>query len=109
MKKHNDKFICLVFLFMIFAVLAYYPVKYVLISKGIISLDYNNFKEAEIKEGNSLITRLDNQITRVKTSLENRVTNYFPLYSNINYTYSKINYKLNSLMYDDFVFLGICF
>ena len=107
MKKHNDKFICIVFLFMIFAVLAYYPVKYVLISKGIISLDYNNFKEAEIKEGNSLITRLDNQITRVKTSLENRVTNYFPLYSNINYTYSKINYKLNSLMYNDFVFLGM--
>lgn len=107
MKKHNNKFICIVFLFMIFAVLAYYPVKYVLISKGIISLDYNNFKEAEIKEGNSLITRLDNQITRVKTSLENRVTNYFPLYSNINYTYSKINYKLNSLMYNDFVFLGM--
>ena len=50
MKKHNDKFICIVFLFMIFAVLAYYPVKYVLISKGIISLDYNNFKEADIQD-----------------------------------------------------------
>lgn len=107
MKKHNDKFICILFLSIIFLVLAYYPVKYVLITKGIVSLDYNNFKEAEIKEGNSLITKVDNQIIKIKTSLENRVTNYFPLYSNINYTYAKINYKLNQLMYQDFVFLGM--
>ena len=103
--KHNDKFIIYIFLGIIFFVLACYPVKYVLISKGIINLDYNNFKEAEKKEGTSLFVKIDNKISTIKTSLTNRVTNYFPFYSKINYSYANFNYKLNSIFYDDLTYI----
>lgn len=107
--KQNDKFICITFLVMIFAVLAFYPIIYVLISKQIITLDYNNFKEAPLKEGNSVVTKIENKISSLKTSIENRVTNYFPFYSNINYLHSDINYVLNKSVYrkHNFTFLGM--
>lgn len=104
MKK--NKFLIYSFLFIIFGVLCYLPIKFILIKLNIASLNYDNFKVAEVKEGNSIFTRVDNKISSIKTNIENRVTNYFPFYSNINYGFSKINYNLNKLFYNDYVFLG---
>lgn len=99
--KKNNKFICACFLLIIFSVLVCYPITYFLIKKNVISLDYSNFKEAPLKEGNNIITKLDNKIISLKTSIENRITNYFPFYSNINYFYSDLNYFVNQKFYDN--------
>lgn len=102
--RKNNKFICVGFLLMIFSVLLCYPITYLLIRKNIISLDYSNFKEAPLKEGTSIITKLDNKIISLKTSIENRVTNYFPFYSSINYLYSDVNSFINQKIYDNYSF-----
>src|SRR5574344_58073 len=99
--KKNDKFILIVFLIIIFGVLVWYPIKYVLISTGISSLDYNNFKEYVSKPSTSLKNKLDNIVLKTKTSIENRVTNYFPFYDNINYEYSNLR-LLNKFLYNNY-------
>jgi len=104
MHKKNDKFIVIVFCMILFGVLCFYPVQYVLISKGIVTVSYDNFKSAKTKTG--FLSSITNKIERLKTSVENRATNYFPLYSEINYLVSDVNYKLNSsLLYRNMDFI----
>ena len=93
MKKQNN--LTIAFLIIIFSLLCYLPVKFVLLHFGVITLDYSNFKTAPIKEGTDIITKFENKFNNIKTNIENRVTNYFPFYSQINYVYANINKTIN--------------
>lgn len=104
MNKKNDKFIVVIFCVILFGVLCFYPVQYVLISKGIVTVSYDNFKSAKQKSG--FLSSITNKVEQVKTSVDNRVTNYFPLYSQINYLFSDVNYEVNkALLYRDMEFV----
>lgn len=104
MKKKNDKFIVVIFCIILFGVLCFYPVQYILISKGIVTVSYDNFKVA--KQSNGFLSGITNKIERLKTGIDNRATNYFPFYSQINYLFSDVNYNVNKmLLYRDMEFI----
>lgn len=105
MKKRNDQFIVVVFCIILFGVLCFYPVQYFLVSKGIVTISYDNFKIANRRDG--LFSGVTNRIEGIKTSIDNKVTNYFPFYSQINYLFSDVNYEANQLLYDEFVPMGV--
>lgn len=104
----KNKFITTTFLVIIFGVLLFLPINFVLIKLDKITLSYDNFKSFTPKAGNGLLTKFDNKFSSLRVSLENRVTNYFPFYSSINYNFSNINYNLNKPIYkhDDFTFIS---
>lgn len=93
MKK--NKFLTITFLIIIFSLFIYLPIKFILLEINVITLDYSNFKTAPIKEGTDVITKFENKFNNIKTNIENRVTNYFPFYSLINYNYAKLNKLIN--------------
>lgn len=103
MKK--DKFLTIAFLLIIFSIFIYLPIKFILLELNICTLDYSNFKSSPIKEGNDIITKIENKIIVIKTSIENRVTNYFPFYNKINYYYAKLNSLFNRK--NDFNFIDM--
>ena len=82
MKK--DKRFVITFLVIIYAVLLLYPVNYVLINKGILVNSYSSFANPQKVEGN-IINRVNTKLDNYKNYLDVMVTNYFPLYSEINY------------------------
>ncbi len=92
--KSSNKFMIIIFLTILFGVLLLYPINFILIKKGIISLD--NPQSYEVLKGNSLETKLLN----IKNNIENKTVNYFPLYNNINYTLSNIENKSNTTLYN---------
>lgn len=98
----QDKLLSIVFLFILFGVLLFYPIKQVLISTGISTIyTDDNWVTYEKKEENNVIDKLENKFGSIKTSVENRVTNYFPLYKELNGIYQMSNYYLNSIVYDN--------
>lgn len=102
MKK--DKIFIGVFLFIIFGVLAFLPVKHVLIVTGKSSLQMtDNWVYFEAKPENNIIDKLDNKFNQIKTAVENRVTNYFPFYIELNTMYQNFNFKTNKLLFDKYV------
>lgn len=102
MKK--DKIFIGVFLFIIFGVLAFLPVKHVLIVTGKSSLQMtDNWVYFEAKPENNIVDKLDNKFNQIKTAVENRVTNYFPFYIELNTMYQNFNFKTNKLLFDKYV------
>lgn len=102
MKK--DKIFIGVFLFIIFGVLAFLPIKHILIVTGKSSLQMtDNWVYFEAKPENNIVDKLDNKFNQIKTAVENRVTNYFPFYIELNTMYQNFNFKTNKLLFDKYV------
>lgn len=102
MKK--DKFIIISFLIIIFGVLIIYPIKHILITTNIIDFNISdNWVFYTPKTENNVIDKFINIFNSSKTSLENRITNYFPLYNNLNSIYQNINFNSNKLLYKDII------
>lgn len=98
MKK--DKIFIVVFLCMLFGVLVWLPVKHVLIMTGRSSLQMtDNWVYFEAKPVNNILDKIDNKFNQIKTGIENRVTNYFPFYGNLNSLYQDFNFETNKLIY----------
>lgn len=99
MKK--DKILVVLFLVVIFGVFISLPIKLVLVELGLLETSNDNWVTyQEITENNAL-DKLENIIGKVKNGVENRVTNYFPFYSNLNKMYQDFNYNSNKLIYND--------
>lgn len=99
MKK--DKILVVLFLVVIFGVFISLPIKLVLVELGLLETSNDNWVTyQEITENNAL-DKLENIIGKVKNGVENRVTNYFPFYSNFNKMYQDFNYNSNKLVYND--------
>lgn len=91
MKK--DRFIIAVFLVIIFGVLVLYPVKYLLIKTDKISFNSSDNWKTYEKSGNLI----KDKVMALETAIDNRTTNYFPLYEKITSGFYNFNIKLDSL------------
>ncbi len=102
----NDKFLIIVFLIIIFGVLIFFPIKHILISTGKIELQMtDNWKFYE-NTGTNFIGKIEDNIKSKINSLENRVTNYFPMYLKINNLYQNINYATNKITSNNIIPIG---
>lgn len=91
MKK--DRFIISVFLVIIFGVFVLYPVKYLLIKIDKISFNSSDNWKTYEKSGNLI----KDKVMALETAIDNRTTNYFPLYEKITSGFYNFNIKLDSL------------
>lgn len=91
MKK--DRFIIAVFLVIIFGVFVLYPVKYLLIKTDKISFNSSDNWKTYEKSGNLI----KDKVMALETAIDNRTTNYFPLYEKITSGFYNFNIKLDSL------------
>lgn len=91
MKK--DRFIIAVFLVIIFGVFVLYPVKYLLIKIDKISFNSSDNWKTYEKSGNLI----KDKVMALETAIDNRTTNYFPLYEKITSGFYNFNIKLDSL------------
>ena len=60
----------------------------------------DNWVYFEAKPESNIIDKLDNKFNQIKTAVENRVTNYFPFYIELNTIYQNFNFKTNKLLYN---------
>ncbi len=97
--KNNNKLIVTIFLIIIGGVFFWFPFKHFMIIKGwqTLNIDGNWQPQQEVK-GN-LLDKIAIKIENSKISLENRISNYFPLYISTNSFYYDINIRLNKLVY----------
>jgi len=102
--KECDKLIIKIFLFIIYFIFLLYPVNYLLERKGIIKID--NSSEIEDIHKHGLIGKLES----IKSSIENKTTNYFPFYSLINQFNTNMHIDINTPFYKflnkEFLFVG---
>lgn len=91
MKK--DRFIIAVFLVIIFGVFVLYPVKYLLIKTDKISFNSSDNWKTYEKSGNLI----KDKVMALETAIDNRTTNYFPLYEKVTSGFYNFNIKLDSL------------
>ena len=85
----QKKLFIITFLIIIYGLLIMYPVNYLLIKTGHVSI--TNFYSTEIKNNNI--------INRVKASVINKSINYLFMYDKVIEVHKKINAKLNKMLY----------
>lgn len=99
MKK--DKTLIIVFLAIIFLFSISIFSNYFFVKVGLLHINMDNFSEyIPVKEKN-IIDKLNNKIGRLENSLENKVTNYFPFYNEINTIVSNIEFSSNKSLFND--------
>jgi len=96
----KDKFLVISFLSILGFVLLFFPIKHILIVKGIDTLDLTaNWKFFEPQIENNIIDKFENFFNSKKNNIENRINNYFPFYEILNSLYQNTNFYLNKLVY----------
>ena len=101
MNNKKDKIFILTLIFIIGIVLLWFPIKHILISNGVLELQTTSnwiFYEAT-KTG--ILGKIDDFIQERKTTLQNRITNYFPFYHNLNQFFYTQVINSNKLIYKD--------
>lgn len=99
-QKYNDKFIIYVFIGILLVCLIHIPIYFVLLYTGTITLKIeDNLKTANHKES-GLLVGLTNKLEDIKTDIENRATNYFPFYAEINLMMRQIDNTSNRIIYN---------
>lgn len=93
----KDKFISFVFLFIIFSVFIYVPIKEVLIRFG--KVDYYKTDNWEIVEKSN--DKIYDRIMTLEAFIKNRYNNYFPFYSKINSLYYNSIINIDQTYLDD--------
>lgn len=100
MNKQKSFIIC--FMVILYSVLVFYGIKQVLISTGKSTLIMtDNWTFYKPKKEKNIVDKLENKFNQVKTSLENKSNNYFPLYLQINSLYENLNFNTNSLIHQN--------
>lgn len=99
MKK--DKYLVVAFLVVIFGIFLAIPFNFLLSKLGLVSINYDNFVSYERKSENNFIDKINNKIGYLENSIQNKFTNYFPFYSDLNEIYQNVNFWGNSLLYKD--------
>lgn len=99
MKK--DKYLAVAFLVVIFGIFLAIPFNFLLSKLGLVSINYDNFVSYEMKSENNFIDKINNKIGYLENSIQNKFTNYFPFYSDLNEIYQNVNFWGNSLFYKD--------
>ncbi len=92
--KNSNKYICITFLIILYAVLLFYPINYILVLKGAIKI--NDPQTNMISNKSGISAKLEN----IRNIMETKTINYFPLYNKINYFDSSLYIKVNSFIYN---------
>lgn len=95
----ENRFIILCFFVILFGILVLYPVNFLLMKFHVVSIVNSSNKEPNYKEEGFLMD-ISNRLETVKTSLDNKVINYFPFYSSLNKMDKKINSTINKYIYN---------
>lgn len=98
MMKEN-KFIVICFFAILFGILVLYPVNFLLVKFHVVSIVNSSNKEPIYKEKGPFAD-VSNRLESLKTSLDNKVINYFPFYSSLNKMDKKINSTVNQYIYN---------
>lgn len=107
-KMKKDKVLVGVFLFIVFGVFIFLPIKFVMIKLGIVAEKSNdNWTTVVLKEEHNVFDKVENKFSSLKNSLENRVTNYFPGYNSLNTLYQNANFATNKLVFKEEVPLKV--
>lgn len=100
----RDKLLSIVFISFLVLVLIFFPIKHILIVKGVTTLNLtDNWKFFEPQKENNFIDKFQNFFNSKKLSIENRITNYFPFYIELNEFYQDLNFNGNRLLYSESV------
>lgn len=97
MKK--DKFLAVSFLVIIFSIFLAIPFNFIFNKLGLITINYDNFISFEKREEKSFADKINNKVFSIENSIENKFTNYFPFYNDLNELYQGVNFYGNSLIY----------
>ena len=98
----RDKLFSIVFVSFLCIILMFIGIKHVLIVKGIETLNMtDNWKFYEPQVEKNFIDKFENFFNSKKLNIENRITNYFPFYIELNELYQKANFKGNCLFYNN--------
>ena len=109
MKKNNKHDLCFVIIFgiIISSVLLWFPINHVLLHLGYKELQTtDNWVYFEYTK-TGLIGKIDDFIEGQKTNIQNRVTNYFPFYHNLNKLFYKQVINSNKLSYKNNIPIGL--
>lgn len=98
----RDKLFSIVFVSFLCIILMFIGIKHVLIVKGIETLNMtDNWKFYEPQVEKNFIDKFENFFNSKKLNIENRITNYFPFYIELNELYQKANFKGNCFFYNN--------
>lgn len=106
-KKNYDLFIVLSFLVIIFGVLCWYPIKHILINRGLSELLITDNWVFYERNKTDFIGKITDFLKEKIVSIDNRTINYFPLYYQLNSSFYNINYNLNQSLYSNDVPIGL--
>lgn len=99
MKK--DKGFVIVVITIIFLIAICIPCKFVLVKLSVMDINGDNFVSYVEKSENNFLDKISNIVKRVENSIENKVTNYFPFYNELNAMYMNSNYMMDKVFYKD--------
>jgi len=97
----KDKKLVIAFLVIVFGICLCIPCKFVLVKIGVMSINMDNFSEYKEKDVNNVVDKINNIVGRIENSVENKVTNYFPFYNEINSLYNKVDFASNKILFKD--------
>ena len=101
MLMQKDKKLVIAFLIIVFGICLCIPCKFILVKMGIISMNMDNFSEYKEKDINNVIDKINNIVGKIENSVENKVTNYFPFYNEINGLYNRVDFASNKILFKD--------
>lgn len=90
----EKKFITYVFIIIIFGFFLMYPIMFLGIHFGFIKPTFSNFYVVEKETGNTL-EKLNTKFTNLKNNINNKLSNYLFLYSEVNGLYPNFKNSLN--------------
>lgn len=100
MKNNNDKVFITIIISLMLIVLTWFPINHLMIKLGYKELqttdNWTIFKGTK----KTTIGKIDDKVKSIKTSLENRVTNYFPFYHQLNKSFYSLVINSNKLLYN---------
>lgn len=97
----KDKKLVIAFLVIVFGICLCIPCKFILVKMGIRSMNMDNFSEYKEKDVNNVIDKINNIVGKIENSVENKVTNYFPFYNEINSLYNRLDFASNKILFKD--------
>ena len=89
------------FLVIIFGCMILIPLNFVLGKVGIVEVNRDNYTSYVPKEENNIVDKLENRLESLKNTLENHITNNFPLYNVLNRLYQNLYFDFNKIFYNN--------
>lgn len=96
----ESKFVVIAFLSILFGILVLYPVNFILVKTNKVQIINASQKEPNYKDS-GVLAGVSNFIENAKTSIDNKVVNYFPFYSSLNKLDKDVNTTFNKFIYNN--------